>query len=121
MQTFQKLKRIRSLFSTIPGIATCKDFDIAVEIGYYQQLGTPLSMKQLILLNIAPPATMRRHLNRLVKEGTVIKHTSSNDLRIVHFSLSQTAMQSFSQCLDQIRKTLSQVVTPETYTVTDPN
>jgi DNA-binding MarR family transcriptional regulator len=113
MQTFQKLKKLRSFMSCIPGIRTCKDFDIAVEIGYYQQKGTPLTMKQLILLDIVPPATMRRHLNRMIKEGTVHKHPSPNDLRIVYFTLSKAALESFASYLEQIRKTLIQAVEHE--------
>lgn len=113
MKTFQKLKKLRSYVSCIPGVKTCKEFDIAVEIGYYQQKGTPLTMKQLALLNIVPPATMRRHLNRMIKEGTVQKHPSQNDLRIVYFTLSSTALDSFAHCLEQIRKTLIQAVEHE--------
>lgn len=113
MQTFQKLKRIRSYIASIPGIKTCKDFDIALEIGYHQQLGTPLTMKQLILLNIVPPATMRRHLSRMIREGTVKKHPSNDDLRIVYFTLSNAALESFSSTLEHIRATLNQVVEQE--------
>ena len=113
MQTFQKLKKLRFFFSSIPGIKTCKDFDIAIEIGHHQHLGAPLTMKQLMLLNIAPPATMRRHLNKMVREGTVLKHTSANDLRIVHFTLSDSARDSFADCLEQIRYALSQSLTQE--------
>ena len=113
MQTFQQLKKLRSYVSCIPGVKTCKDFDIAVEIGYHQQKGTPLTMKQLILLNIVPPATMRRHLNRMIREGTVHKHHSPNDLRIVYFTLSNAALDSFASCLEQIRKTLIQAVEHE--------
>jgi len=113
MKTFQKLKKLRSYVSCIPGVKTCKEFDIAVEIGYYQQKGTPLTMKQLVLLNIVPPATMRRHLNRMIKEGTVHKNPSPNDLRIVYFTLSAAALDSFAHCLEQIRKTLIQAVEHE--------
>lgn len=113
MQTFQKLKKLRSFIANIPGIKTCKDFDIAVEIGYHQQLGTPLTMKQLILLDIVPPATMRRHLGRMIREGTVQKHPSPDDLRIVYFTLSPLALNSFSNSLDNIRQALTQAVEHE--------
>jgi hypothetical protein len=106
MATFQKLKKLRSFFLCIPGIRTYKDFDIAIEIGHYQLLGAPLTMKQLMLLNIAPPATMRRHLDRMIKEGTVHKHPSAHDLRIVYFTLSNSTFDAFSACLEQIRETL---------------
>lgn len=115
MRTFQQLKEFRSYFACLPGIKTCKDFDIAIEIGHYQQMGQPLTMKQLLLLNIAPPASMRRHLERMIKEGTIEKHASDNDLRIVYFTLSNTAIHSFKFYLEQVQQALFQTAEePET-------
>lgn len=113
MHTFKKLRKFRSYFACLPGIKTCKDFDIAIEIGHYQHLGQPLTLKQLLLLNIAPPATLRRHLERMIKDGMIIKHASRNDLRIVYFTLSQSAINSFEQYLEQISQALFQAVEQE--------
>lgn len=110
MHTFNQLKRFRSYFESLPGIKTCKDFDIAIEIGHHQQVGQPLTMKQLLLLNIAPPATLRRHLDRMIKNGTVIKHASKTDQRTVYFTLSKRAVLSFQNCLEHITQVLTQAV-----------
>lgn len=113
MHTFNQLRRFRAYFESLPGIKTCKDFDIAIEIGHYQQLGQPLTMKQLLLLNLAPPATLRRHLDRMIKNGTVIKHASKTDHRTVYFTLSKRAILSFQDCLEHITLVLSQAVGEE--------
>ena len=107
MLTCKKLKLIRSYFARIPGLKSHKDFDIALEIAYHQKLGAPLTLKQLLLLDIAAAATVRRHLSRLVREGSVIKITPANDHRTVHFTLSEPTTEALTECLEKIHHTLS--------------
>jgi len=107
MSTFRRLKAVRDLLNRLPGIKTYKDFDITVEIGYFQEKGTPLGLKHLLLLNIASKATVRRHLDRLIREGMVMKQVSPDDLRSVHFTLSETAIHSLHDYLKQIGKSLN--------------
>jgi hypothetical protein len=106
MTTFKKLQSIRAQVARIPGLKSYKDFDIAVEIGYAQRAGTPLTLKQLLLLNIASDATVRRHLARMVRERMVIKVVTPNDHRTAHFLLSETTIDNMEQCLKKIHQTL---------------
>lgn len=106
MNTYKKLKLIRSFIARLPGLKSYKDFDIAVEIGYHQRMGKPLTLKQLLLLDIAAGATVRRHLSRMIREGTVIKITPPNDHRTVHFTLSQDTIRTLDQCLEKIHHML---------------
>lgn len=97
---------MRALLSHLPGIKTCKDFDITIEIGFHQERGKPLSLKQLLLLNVASAATVRRHLARLIKAGTVIRRVSQDDHRSIHFTLSKTVTNSLDHYLKQIVRSL---------------
>ena len=106
MNIYKRLKVIRSRIAQLPGLKSYRDFDIAIEIGYHQSLGTPLTLKRLLLLNIAAGATLRRHLSRMVREGTVIKVTPPNDHRTVHFMLSPGTIHALNQCLEKIHRTL---------------
>lgn len=106
MGTFKKLKAVRALLSHLPGIKTCKDFDITIEIGFHQEKLRPLSLKQLLLLNVASDATVRRHLAMLIKAGTVIRHVSQEDGRSIHFTLSKTVTSSLEHSLKQIVRSL---------------
>lgn len=106
MSTFRKLKTVRDLLNRLPGIETHKDFDLTIEIGYFQEKGTPLGLKQLLLLGIASKATVRRHLDRLIGDGVVIKHISPDDYRSVYFTLSATAANSLHNFLKQIARSL---------------
>jgi DNA-binding MarR family transcriptional regulator len=106
MSTFRKLKAVRDLLNRLPGIKTYKDFDLTIEIGYFQEKGTPLSLKQLLLLEVASKATVRRHLDRLISDGMVVKHTSPDDHRSVHFTLSAATIKSLHNYLKQIGKSL---------------
>ena len=106
MDTFKKLKQMRELFALIPCQKSPKDFDIAVEIGYHQYLGTPLTQKQLLLLGIASPATVRRHVKRLIKTGMLVKHLPPSDHRVVYFTLTDSAINYFKECLSQLKQLL---------------
>ena len=97
---------MQALLSQLPGIKTYKDFDITIEIGFHQEMGNPLSLKQLLLLNVASAATVRRHLAKLIKSGTVIQHVSRNDRRCIHFTLRKTATSSLDHYLKQIGRSL---------------
>ncbi len=106
MDRFKKLKEMRKHIVHLPGFKTDKDFDIAVEIGHHELNGTPLTQKQLLLLEIASPATVRRHLNDLIKGGLVDKSQNPNDLRVAHLKLSRHAHDIFNQCIKQISELL---------------
>ncbi len=95
------------MISSLPGLRTYKDFDITVEIGFHQENGKPISLKQLLLLEVASAATVRRHLANLIKDGTVIRHVSKDDRRSVHYTLSKIATSSLDHYLKQIIRSLA--------------
>lgn len=109
MDTFKKLKLAREHLVLLPGLRTYKDFDIAIEVGYHEKIGEPLSLKQLLLLEIGSPATVRRHLNKLVKNGFIIKSTHPSNLRVVQFSLSRLGHERFVTCYEQLLRVLSEI------------
>jgi hypothetical protein len=108
MSAFSKLQDIRKEVKHIPGIKCHKDFDIAVEIGYNQKNGSPLTLKQLLLLDIASAATVRRHLNQLKRDGVVLRVTTPHDHRSAHFLLSETAITHLEECLLKIHRALNE-------------
>lgn len=103
---YAKLRKLREEIVLLPGLRTYKDFDIAIEIGHYELLGTPLNQKQLILLNIASPATVRRHLNRLIRSGFVEKMPMKDDLRCASLMLTKQAHAVFDQCIARLKHLL---------------
>lgn len=106
MNTFKKLSMIKRQFALISGLKSCLDFDIALEIGSHQRQSTPLTLKQLLLLEIASVATVRRHLARMLRAGVITKTPAPNDHRTVQFLLSETTIENLEKCLNKIHQTL---------------
>ena len=104
--TFKKLSLIKRQFALIPGLKSCHDFDIALVIGSYQQEGTPLTLKQLLLMEIASAATVRRHISRMIREDVIIKVMAPSDHRTVHFLLGEQTTEHLEKCLNKIHQTL---------------
>jgi hypothetical protein len=107
MGTFKRLKAAQAILCQMPAIKSCKDFDITIEIGYYQENGKPLSLKQLLLLKIASDATVRRHITRLVRTGAVIRHISKDDRRSIHLTLSKSVINSLDHHLKLVIRSLA--------------
>jgi DNA-binding MarR family transcriptional regulator len=114
METFKKFQKVKSILGEIQGIKTYKDFDILIEIGYHQEAGCPLTLKQLMLLKIASQATVRRYLSNLVRDGMVEKFESADDQRSVMLRLSASTVKTLSA---QFSKIIKHLVDP---TVTSP-
>ena len=102
MATFKQLRKVKSVLSEIPGIKTYKDFDILIEIGYHQEKGSPLTLKQLMLLKIASRATVCRYLNCLVRDGMVEKFVSASDQRSVMLRLSASTVKTMTNHFSRI-------------------
>ena len=82
MKIFTGLKKIREFEKRqLPFLKTVVDFDIVIEIGYAQEQGLPLTLKQLVLLNLCSRTTIRRNLVRLSERGIVKRRKSANDHR----------------------------------------
>lgn len=102
MSTFKKYKKIKSILGEFPGVKTYKEFDILIEIGYHQEQGSPLTLKQLLLLEVASHATVRRYLANLVRDGMVEKFVSADDHRYVHLKLSAQTVRMLTRHLARI-------------------
>ena len=82
MKLFTGLKKIREYERLqLPFFKSVADFDIVIEIGFAEEQGQPLTLKQLLLLNIISPTTVRRKLSRLIQQGIVIRRKQVNDHR----------------------------------------
>ena len=102
MERYRKLRLIRDQIVLLPGLISYKDFDISVEVGHYECLGTPLTLKRLLLLEIASEATVRRHLNMLIQKGFVVKTVNPDDRRCVVLNLTDKAHKLFDQTLNRL-------------------
>src|ERR1035437_3532326 len=82
MKLFTGLKKIREFQRLqLPFLKSVVDFDIIIEIGYAEEQGQPLTLKQLVLLNMSSRTTVRRKLTRLIEQGIVMRRKQANDHR----------------------------------------
>lgn len=82
MKLFTGLKKIREFERRhLPFLRSVIDFDIVIEIGYAEEQGQPLTLKQLLLLNICSRTTVRRKLATLIEQGIIIRRKHANDHR----------------------------------------
>jgi hypothetical protein len=80
----------------LPFLKTLTDFDIASEVGYHELTGPPLTVKQLILLDLAPSMTVFRRLERLCNLGVVARTRSASDGRVNELRLTPAVHQLFA-------------------------
>ena len=82
MKLFTGLKKIREFERLqLPFLRSIVDFDIVVEIGYAEELGQALTLKQLFLLNICSRTTARRKLAKLIERKIVMSRKHAGDRR----------------------------------------
>jgi len=75
-----------------PFLKTLEDQDLVREIGYHQEVGSPVTMKALLLAGIASTATVQRRLARLRKLGVVLQNRASHDGRVVKLTLGRRTL-----------------------------
>ena len=93
MKLFAGLRKIRGFQRLqLPYLKSISDFDIVIEIGYAEERGHPLSIKQLFLLNICSRTTVRRKLTSLIQQGIVIRLTDQNDKRASLLTISPSSL-----------------------------
>lgn len=80
------------------------DWSMVIEIGYYQECGRPLTLKQLFLQNIASATTVQRRLKRLISLGIVTKSFRPTDARMVELRVTVPADKLFKKYADWISK-----------------
>jgi DNA-binding MarR family transcriptional regulator len=98
MKLFTGLKKIREFERRqLPFLKSVVDFDIVIEIGYAEEQGQPLTLKQLFLLNFGSRTTVRRKLARLIEQGIVIRRTHANDHRASLLIVSPSGVKLLSK------------------------
>ena len=80
----------------LPFLKTLADFDIASEIGFHELSGIPLTVKQLLLMDLAPPVTTFRRLQRLCDIGVIVRTQSTRDRRVHELRLTPAMHQLFA-------------------------
>jgi hypothetical protein len=80
----------------LPFLKTLVDFDIASEIGLHELTGPPLTVKQLLLLDLAPSVTVLRRLDRLCNLGVVSRTRSLSDGRVNELRLAPAVHRLFA-------------------------
>src|SRR5687767_9881389 len=82
MKLFAGLRQIRAFErQQLPFLKSIVDFDIVIEIGYAEERGQPLTLKQLFLLIDSSRTTVRRKLAKLIAQGIVIRRKHADDHR----------------------------------------
>ena len=98
MKLFTGLKQIREFErQQLPFLRSVVDFDIVIEIGYAEEMGQKLSLKQLFLLNISSRTTVRRKLARLIEQGIVIRRKHASDHRASLLVISPSTLKLFGK------------------------
>ena len=93
MKLFTGLKQIREFERRqLPFLKSVLDFDIVIEIGYAEEQEKPLTLKQLVLLNLSSRTTVRRKLARLIEQGIVIRCKHVNDHRASFLIISPSSV-----------------------------
>src|ERR1700692_433314 len=98
MKLFTELKKIRDFErQQLPFLRSVFDFDIVIEIGYAEEQGQPLTLKQLFLLNISSRTTVRRKLATLIEQGIIIRRKDANALRASLLIISPATIKLLSK------------------------
>jgi DNA-binding MarR family transcriptional regulator len=98
MKLFAALKHIREFErGQLPFLKSIVDFDIVIEIGYAEEMGQPLTQKQVLLLNLSSRTTVRRRLARLIDEGIVRRRKNAKDQRSSILTISPSSLKQFGK------------------------
>ena len=91
MKLFAALRKIREFErAQLPFLESIVDFDIVIEIGYAEEEQHPLTLKQLLLLNLSSRTTVRRRLAELIEQGIVRRRRNANDQRSSLLTISSS-------------------------------
>jgi DNA-binding MarR family transcriptional regulator len=98
MKLFTGLKKIREYErQQLPLLKSIFAFDVVIEIGYAEEHGQPLTLKQLFLLNIGSRATVHRKLATLIEQGIVIRRKHVSDHRASLLLISPSCVKLLSR------------------------
>ncbi|MEP6884241.1 MAG: hypothetical protein ABJC66_05780 [Gammaproteobacteria bacterium] len=98
MKLFAGLRKLREFEKAqLPFLRSVIDFDIVIEIGYEQERSQPMTVKQLLLLDICSRATARRKLARLIEVGIIIPRKTLDDRRATKLVVAPSAIKLFGK------------------------
>lgn len=98
MKIFTAWRKVRDFErSRLPFLNSVIDFDIIIEIGYAEEEGKPLTLKQLLLLISTSRTTVRRRLAKLIEQGVVVQRKSSSDQRANLLTISPASLKVFGK------------------------
>lgn len=98
MKLFTGLKKIREFERRqLPFLRSVIDWDIVIEIGYAEEQGQPLTLKQLLLLNICSRTTVHRKLAMLIGQGIVIRRKHVDDHRASLLMIASASVKLLSK------------------------
>jgi len=98
MKLFSALKKIRELERVqLPFIKSIVDMDILIEIGYAEEQERPLTLKQVLLLNLSSRTTVRRRLAKLLEQGIVRRRKNAYDQRSSLLTISSSSLKLFGK------------------------
>ena len=96
-QDLEPFRRHRILAKRyLPFLKTLADFDITSEVGFHELSAAPVTVKQLLLLELAPPVTVFRRLNRLCDLGIIVRTRALRDRRVHELRLAPTVHRLFA-------------------------
>jgi len=97
MRVFERLNALRAFEKQhLHFLSWGGDHRLIGEIGHYQARGTPLTLKQLFLLDVGSVATVQRHLRRFKELGLVQHRRAASDRRAVELTLSPKCLRIFA-------------------------
>ncbi len=95
---FQRVRKVQEFEQkNLPFLNTSLDAILVAEIGRQEDLRQPLTVKELLLLDLGAPATVRRRLNRLVRLGVVHKNRVRRDMRIQQLTIDRAVRKIYSK------------------------
>ena len=98
MKLFAALRKIREFErGQLPFLKSIVDFDILIEIGYAEEQKQPLTLKQILLLNLSSRTTVRRRLARLIELGIVKRRKNVHDQRSSLLTISAPSLKLFNR------------------------
>ena len=102
---FQQLRRLQAFeHQHLVYLQSPLDSVLIAEIGYFQERGSPLTIKGLLLLELGAPATVHRRLQRLVGLGLVHKRPVSHDGRVWHLEIDPAVRATYARYLKLISR-----------------
>jgi len=98
MKLFAALRKIREYErAQLSFLRSIIDFDILIEIGYAEEENHPLTLKQILLLNLSSRTTVRRRLARLIEQGIVRRRKNKNDKRSSLLTVSASTLKQLAK------------------------